>query len=327
MHIWYLDDWKNYIDIQKENHRTGLRLRFEKEVDSQVRAFCIRFAKWVRKEFFFPIRLNVYIKADYRIKAMDGEYVVGTFWRPVDYNEEPYVRLATGDYQELKQKRGEEQAMWAILRTFAHELTHYMQHINGLELTPIGEERQATMYMDYILWDYEDYLANGERLKWEGNLWMDYKWERNIDLNREKHRTGLELRAGKNVDCEVHKACREFAEFLRREYFFPIRVVVSLKDAVKVVDENNEKVDAYIRYKAEDYTVEPRIYVAVGDYPRVCSRQGKEKAINAILFTIARQLTFYYQWINSVSLTPRGRKQQAARYAKKILQEYTEWLK
>ena len=37
-----------------------------------------------------------------------------------------------------------------------HELTHYFQWINALELTPIGMERQATKYARYVLDDYAE---------------------------------------------------------------------------------------------------------------------------------------------------------------------------
>ena len=104
MHIWYLENWKEWIDLTKDSHRSGLRMRFDAEVDIQVKEVCKNFAKWLRKEFFFPIRVYVYIKALYRIKARDGEFVVGTFLWPADYDTEPHIRIAAGDYQELKKK-------------------------------------------------------------------------------------------------------------------------------------------------------------------------------------------------------------------------------
>ena len=62
------------------------------------------------------------------------------------YDFYPYIRIATGDYEELVEEYGDEDAMWATLSVFAHELTHYYQHINNLPLTPIGVERQARAY-------------------------------------------------------------------------------------------------------------------------------------------------------------------------------------
>lgn len=162
MHLWYLEKWKKHIDLTKSNHKIGIYVRVDKSVDEDVKDFCKQFVKWMRKEFCFPIRVNVYVKENYRIKAKDGELVVGTFWRPEGFGRDnfPYIRIAAGDYQDLVEERGKDEAMWSILGTLAHELTHYFQYINQLELTAIGEERQATVYSDYILSDYEEYLLN-----------------------------------------------------------------------------------------------------------------------------------------------------------------------
>ena len=78
---------------------------------------------------------------------MDGDLVYGTFWSMEDdYTVEPYIRVAAGDYLDLCEKWGKDSALTAILLTIGHELTHYFQWINALELTPIGMERQATKY-------------------------------------------------------------------------------------------------------------------------------------------------------------------------------------
>lgn len=143
------------IDLQSPG---GLRMHFQPGVDAEVRVFLLDFARWLRREFLFPLRLNVYVKKARRIKAMDADLVVGTTWRPASYDQAPYIRLATGDYEELVAERGKENAKWALLHTFAHELTHYYQHINDLRLTPRGEERQATIYAGYILSDYAETL-------------------------------------------------------------------------------------------------------------------------------------------------------------------------
>lgn len=160
MHLWYLEKWKKYIDFNSGEYETGVYMRFDKDVDGRVKCFCKEFGKWLRREFVFPIRITIYVKDKYRIKAKDGDLVVGTFWRPEGFEKDnmPYARIAVGDYLELVNQKGEEEAMWAILGSIAHELTHYFQYINNVKLTPIGEERQATVYSDYILGDYDEYL-------------------------------------------------------------------------------------------------------------------------------------------------------------------------
>lgn len=62
MHIWTIDNWKDFLDCS-DNRRTGLR-----------------------SEYYFPIRVPVYIKDKTYIKARDGEHVVGTFLGPYDYS-------------------------------------------------------------------------------------------------------------------------------------------------------------------------------------------------------------------------------------------------
>ena len=85
---------------------------------------------------------------------MDGNNAVGTFFEPFSYSVEPYIRIATGDYAELKIKIGRDNALATILKTIAHEITHYYQWINNIQLTTIGRERQATIYSNYIVDEY-----------------------------------------------------------------------------------------------------------------------------------------------------------------------------
>jgi len=156
-HIWTIEKWEKNIDLDKEGHRTSLRMRFDKDVDSEVRRACKEFAAFLRKEYFFPIRVVVYIKNKPRIMAMDGDIVYGTFWSmDDDYSVEPHIRVAAGDYNDLVTKWGKDSALTVILLTIAHELTHYFQWINALKLTSIGMERQATRYARYILDEYAE---------------------------------------------------------------------------------------------------------------------------------------------------------------------------
>ena len=53
-HIWTLDNWEKNIDLTREGHRSGLRLRFDKGTDDEVRRACKEFAVFLRKEYFFP---------------------------------------------------------------------------------------------------------------------------------------------------------------------------------------------------------------------------------------------------------------------------------
>ena len=75
---------------------------------------------------------------------------------------------------------------------------------------------------------------------------------------------------------------------------------------------------------AQYYTVEPYMLLAAGNYNDLCKKRGKDDALAAILFVMAHELTHYFQWINSLKLTPIGQERQATKYAGYLLDEYAE---
>lgn len=156
MNIWKCRNWENYINLDKNEFRSGLHLRFQKGVDSEVRRACIEFAKWLRIEYIFPLRVPIYFKVSEYVKTLDGELVSAKIFLPYDRNTEPYITAATGDVKELIVEIGNDDALASILGTIAHELTHYFQWINGTDVD-INEdkiERQAIYYGRRIVWLY-----------------------------------------------------------------------------------------------------------------------------------------------------------------------------
>ena len=138
------------------------------------------------------------------------------------------------------------------------------------------------------------------------HIWTIENWEQNIDFMEEGHRTGFRLRFDSGIDPEVRRACKEFAAFLRKEYFFPLRVVANIRNKKESTGEWTGSGDMDILEYEDDYTVEPYIRVAAGDYLDLCDKWGKDSALTAILLTIGHELTHYFQWINALELTPIG---------------------
>lgn len=162
MNVWSMTNWKKTYHADMVGIRAGLRLRIDADVDPDVRRACIEFARWLRKQYEFPMRIPVYVKSSYRVRAMDGDMVCGTFFGPYSLMVEPYARIATGDYTELLAEMGKDAALACILHSMAHELTHYFQWLNQLKLTEIGEERQAEKCAREIIGDYiasREYLS------------------------------------------------------------------------------------------------------------------------------------------------------------------------
>ena len=152
MNVWRCKKWEKYYNAN--NHRTGLRVIYDADVDKEVYRSIREFVIWIRNEYCFPQRIRMYIKSSRRIRSKDGSMACGTFFRPADRKKEPYIRIATGDFGELVQLYGVDNALAKILWAIAHEITHYYQWLNDLDLTLIGEERQATNYANRILDDY-----------------------------------------------------------------------------------------------------------------------------------------------------------------------------
>ncbi len=149
MNPWQCDKWESIYS--NSNCRVGLRLKFDKDIDSEIKRASKEYCNWLRKMYYFPIRVPIYIKSKERIKSMSGELVTGTFFGPFDKFVEPYIRIAAGDYQELLRKRGKDNALAAILFSITHELTHYFQWLNDFEQTYRSEEWQATYYSGYLV--------------------------------------------------------------------------------------------------------------------------------------------------------------------------------
>ena len=125
--------------------------------NKELKEECKHFAAWLRNEYIFPVRVPIYFKNYVKLRCIDGATASAAFFRPDSYFDEPYIRIAVGDYRELCEDWGEIEALFAVLRDIAHELTHYFQWINRLELTAVGEERQATNYSRRIVNDeYQD---------------------------------------------------------------------------------------------------------------------------------------------------------------------------
>ena len=123
MALWDLKEQENLQDAAPR--KRGLSIRVEKNVNKEVRCAILKFARWLRKEYSFPYRVIVYVKASERVRAMNGEMVYDTCFRPTDKTDTPYIRISTGDYESLVAERGRDNALAAILCSMASMLTHY----------------------------------------------------------------------------------------------------------------------------------------------------------------------------------------------------------
>ncbi len=142
-------------DTEKRNlSRSGLRLRFEKGVATELRETFLRFADWLRMVYEFPIRITVYIKNSDFIVASDKDMVAGTFFGPYDKEQEPYIKIAAGEFTKERERHSHREIAYDFCAVLAHELTHYFQWVGNQTLSKRGEEWQATFYANRVVYEY-----------------------------------------------------------------------------------------------------------------------------------------------------------------------------
>ena len=126
----------------RAGRRKGIRIRGSRG-NPHVRAALIRFARWLRREYEFPIRVPVYLFPSEQIVTMHGHRVSASFFAPFNRNVEPFIRIATGDYPQLHRQLGRDNALAAFLQSLAHELVHYQQWVATGETSERGVIRRA----------------------------------------------------------------------------------------------------------------------------------------------------------------------------------------
>lgn len=145
--------------------RSGLRIRIHPGVHPFVRRELLTYTRWLRANYAFPVRVHVYVPNALKILANDGELCWGRCFWPDDPDEPATIHVAGGcratDIQSLQNH------IWATIFTLTHELSHYFQHLKGIELTLRGMEWQATYWAHQVMDEY--YEAEWDGIDdWEG---------------------------------------------------------------------------------------------------------------------------------------------------------------
>lgn len=151
--LWECKDWNIFV---VDNCRKGVRLRFDKTVDKEVRRACKEYVRWLRTKYDFPMRVPIYFKASKYVTMSTGEKISAIFFGPYDKSLEPYIKISVGDYQDLLEEVGKDNALAAILHSITHELSHYYQWIKEYDFDTEKRERQAQYYATEILCDYAE---------------------------------------------------------------------------------------------------------------------------------------------------------------------------
>lgn len=117
-------------------------------------------------------------------------------------------------------------------------------------------------------------------------------------------RRGLRMRGARGRP-EVRKALIRYADWLRKNYEFPIRVPVYLSPREELVSLNGELASATF-FGPYDQNVEPYIRIATGDYPERRRLNGRDIAIVSYMVSLSHEVIHYQQWVRTGDMSERG---------------------
>ncbi len=142
---WIDKEYKKYY--KSSGKAVGIRYKTN-EIDSFVLERLGSFVSFLRKKYYFPIRLNVlFCNTSCFRHHIDNHVYYGAFYSMDDEKRMVYPRIS------IAAKVTDTNTMENIFFTLAHEITHYYQwyFIEDEKRTSKSLEREANKWAEYIL--------------------------------------------------------------------------------------------------------------------------------------------------------------------------------
>ena len=141
--------WQQFEKANCEQSNPGISFRYEKGIDQGLREFYLRFSKWLRGKYVFPVHLTIYVLNQEKVRLRDGTLTYGSFrWYP---KRSPRIKVPSKVEAELLEEYSLADIYVMILSSLVHELSHYFQWVADLEQTNAVSERQANYYRFRII--------------------------------------------------------------------------------------------------------------------------------------------------------------------------------
>lgn len=81
------------------------------------------------------------------MRTRAGLHGSASFFGPYNRAQEPYIRIATGDYLRLRKARGRDNALAAYICSLSHEVIHYQQWLAGVAFDERAASRGASRWL------------------------------------------------------------------------------------------------------------------------------------------------------------------------------------
>ena len=148
MIFWIEKEFKNeYIDSANND---GLRCKYPIGFDEQTKTKVNEFVKFIRRNYYFPIRLNVeFFDKTFFLHQADGHKFYGIFYDG-DSSKNIYPKICIAS--RLTERNLIEDVMFSV----AHEITHYYQwyFLEEDKRTARSLEIEANKWSKYVVETY-----------------------------------------------------------------------------------------------------------------------------------------------------------------------------
>ena len=158
--IFWIDK-KHRAYYKDSSKSSGIRVKFkayENNFDDSTLEGIKKFVAFLRKKYYFPIRLNVlFCDTEAFRHHIDNHTYYGAFYSMDDEKRKIYPRIS------IASKVTEKNTLEDILYTLAHEITHYYQwyFLEEEKRTDRSIESEANKWSEYILNLYfNNYLSD-----------------------------------------------------------------------------------------------------------------------------------------------------------------------
>ena len=143
--------WNRFLLTNyQEKKPCNLKFHFEKGIEPGLKNQYINLAKWLRKTYYFPTVLNVYIINAEKVRLGNGKMAYGSFkWfakRP------PRIKIPSSVESSLRQEYSNDEIYEMILSSLIHEITHYYQWCKKMN-KPVAclNGRQTISDIEYLM--------------------------------------------------------------------------------------------------------------------------------------------------------------------------------
>lgn len=143
-------------ELYLESNQQGIRLITRKNVNEKIHKECVKFCRWLRKSYWFPIRCKIilfntpYFKKE---NALDKDSVADFYYEEND-DLKIYPEIWVAVWK--NPKRDEKEQIERVCGWIVHELTHYYQwyFLQFEKRTNRSLEIEANKWSKYLTQEY-----------------------------------------------------------------------------------------------------------------------------------------------------------------------------